>query len=439
MIKTKLLLQNISVSLALKVASILIGILAIPAYLNYFEDQSLLGVWFALLALFNWLLFFDLGLGNGLKNELIHNLADNNFVKAKDLILSSYVVLVLLSTLIISIAFLYYLYLPFSSINQNSIATGIYNFNYVVLVTAFIVFIQFPLRLVVSILLAMQKSALANFLPFLSQLLVLLFLITFDPNDDINNFLILTVVYGMCICVPLLLATFYVFKITYSWWGGSLSVKFNDAILLLITGSKFFWIQVCLLLVNGSNEFIILKFNDADDVVQYQIYFKVFSVFLIAFSTLTVPLWSAIGQAKALKNSQRILKIDKIMRYILISSMFLMPLMCFILPYIFEFWLGKGVLKHDNNTSLIFSLYVFVMMGINYSACVANGFNKLSIQLKFLSLAVVLKFFIIYFFPNLLTAWTDVVILTILSLLPAFIFQFVFSQKVLNSGLRNLN
>jgi O-antigen/teichoic acid export membrane protein len=439
MIKTKLLLQNISVSLALKVASIFVGILAIPAYLNYFEDQSLLGGWFALLALFNWLLFFDLGLGNGLKNELIHHLADNNFAKAKELILSSYVVLFLLSTLIILIAFLCYIYQPFSWINQKSIATGIYNFEYVVLVTAFIVFIQFPLRLVVSILLAMQKSALANFLPFLSQLLVLVFLITFNPYDDINNFLILTAVYGFCICVPLLLATFYVFKITYSWGRGSLSIKFNDAILLLITGSKFFWIQVCLLLVNGSNEFIILKFNNAEDVVQYQIYFKVFSVFLIAFSTLTVPLWSAIGQAKALRNPQRILNIDKMMRYILISSMFLMPLMCFILPYTFELWLGEGVIKHDNNTSLIFSLYVFVMMGINYSACVANGFNKLSIQLKCLSLAVVLKFLIIYFFPNLLTEWTDVVIITILSLLPAFIFQFVFSQKVLNSGLRNLN
>jgi O-antigen/teichoic acid export membrane protein len=439
MIKTKLLLQNISVSLALKVGSIFVGILAIPAYLNYFEDQSLLGGWFALLALFNWLLFFDLGLGNGLKNELIHNLADNNFAKAKELILSSYVVLLLLSTLIILIALLCYIYQPFSSINHNSIAIGIYNFDYVVLVTAFIVFIQFPLRLVVSILLAMQKSALANFLPFLSQLLVLVFLVTFNPYDDINNFLILTAVYGISICLPLLLATIYVFKIISSWGAASLSVKYNDAILLLITGSKFFWIQVCLLLVNGSNEFIILKFNNAEDVVQYQIYFKVFSIFLIAFSTLTVPLWSAIGQAKALKNPNRILKIDTMMRYILISSMFLMPLMCFILPYVFELWLGEGVIKHDNNTSLIFSLYVFVMMGINYSACIANGFNKLSIQLKCLSLAVVLKFFIIYLFPNLLTEWTDVVIITILSLLPAFIVQFVFSQKVLNSGLLNLN
>jgi len=439
MIKTKLLLQNISVSLALKVAAIFVGVLAIPAYLNYFDDQSLLGGWFALLALFNWLLFFDLGLGNGLKNELIHNLAANNLAKAKELIFSSYVVLILLSTLIILVAFLCYIYQPFSFLNQNTKTTGINNFDYVVLITAFIVFIQFPLRLVVSILLAMQKSAIANFIPFLSQLLVLIFLLTFNPYDDTNNFLILTIVYGICICGPLLLATLYVFKIISSWGQGRLSVKLNDAILLLVTGSKFFWIQVCLLLVNGSNEFIILKFNNAEDVVQYQIYFKVFSVFLIAFSTLTVPLWSAIGQAKALNNTKRILKIDKMMRYILISSLFCMPLLCFVLPYVFELWLGEGVIKHDNNTSLIFSFYVFVMMGINYSACVANGLNKLAIQLKCLSLAVVLKFVLIYFFPHLLTEWTDVIMITILALLPAFIFQFVFSQKILNLELRNLN
>ena len=431
MIKTKLLLQNISVSLALKVASILVGILAIPAYLNYFDDQSLLGSWFALLALFNWLLFFDLGLGNGLKNELIQNLAINNLVKAKELILSSYVILLLLSTLIILAIFICYAYLPHSFFNNNTLAKDINHFDSVVLVTAFIVFIQFPLRLVVSILLAMQKSAIANF--------VLIFLLTFTPHDNSNVFLNLTIVYGICICGPLFLATLFVFKVISNWEGGRLKVKLNDAILLLISGSKFFWIQVCLLLVNGSNELIILKFNNAEDVVQYQIYFKVFSVFLIAFSTLTVPLWSAIGQAKALNNTKRILKIDKMMRYILISSMFCMPLLCFILPYIFDLWLGEGVIKHDNNTSLIFSFYVFVMMGINYSACVANGFNKLSIQLRCLSLAVVFKFVLIYFFPDLLTDWTDVVVITILSLLPAFILQFVFSQKILNLELRNSN
>ena len=438
MIKSKLLVKNISASLLFKVASIIIGILTIPAYLTYFEDKNLLGGWFTLLALLNWLLFFDLGLGNGLKNELIIKLANSHYTKAKQYIYSSYLVLLALSILIITVLYGVYLYNPFHALDPQGGGTSISNIDLVILATVSLVFIQFPLRLVISILLAMQKSAIANSLPFVTQLLVLIFLLFCGDIESDNKFLILTLAYGVAFCAPLVIATIYVFTLV-SKWPEYVSVKPRLSVItkLIFTGSKFFWIQLCLLVLNGSNEFLILSINNAENVVHYQVYFKVFSVFLIAFSTLTIPLWSAIGQAKALKNNERILKINKYMKLILLVSVLGMVTLCFLLPYIFNLWLGEKSVPHNYQTSVIFSVYIFVMMGINYSACIANGFNKIGVQVKCMNLAVILKFSILYIFLNYVNKWSDIIVITILALLPALVIQYVFSQRILMSNKGN--
>ena len=436
MISVNLLVGNLSASLIFKALAIVVGIITIPAYIEYFDDQTILGNWFTLLALLNWLLFFDLGLGNGLKNELILTIAEKKYGKARKLILQSYLLLFLISFIIIAVAYIVYLITPNFLLGYQESVGAIPDISLIILVTFIIIFLQFPLRLVISILLAMQKSAIANFLPLVTQALVLCYLLFSDGVVDDVKFLNLSIVYGVAVCAPLILATIYVYILISRWnyeLTGNSTIK--DVFKLIISGSKFFWIQVCLLALNGSNEFLILNINAPEDVVQYQIYFRVFSIFLIVFSTITVPLWSAIGQAKAQKNINRILKIDRAMRYILLAALFGMLLLSFILPYIFNFWLGEGVIKHEFYISLIFLLYVFVMMGINYSACVANGYNKLNVQLKYLNIAVIIKFSTIYLFYDFITQWTDIVVITIISLLPALIFQYIFSRKILMAEL----
>ena len=436
MISVNLLVGNLSASLIFKALAIVVGIITIPAYIEYFDDQTILGNWFTLLALLNWLLFFDLGLGNGLKNELILTIAEKKYGKARKLILQSYLLLFLISFIIIAVAYIVYLITPNFLLGYQESVGAIPDISLIILVTFIIIFLQFPLRLVISILLAMQKSAIANFLPLVTQALVLCYLLFSAGVVDDVKFLNLSIVYGVAVCAPLILATIYVYILISRWnyeLTGNSTIK--DVFKLIISGSKFFWIQVCLLALNGSNEFLILNINAPEDVVQYQIYFRVFSIFLIVFSTITVPLWSAIGQAKAQKNINRILKIDRAMRYILLAALFGMLLLSFILPYIFNFWLGEGVIKHEFYISLIFLLYVFVMMGINYSACVANGYNKLNVQLKYLNIAVIIKFSTIYLFYDFITQWTDIVVITIISLLPALIFQYIFSRKILMAEL----
>lgn len=435
MIASKLLIQNISASLMLKGGAIILGILTIPSYISYFDDQAVLGLWFTVLAVLTWMLFFDLGLGNGLKNKLIETVANKEYGEAKELIINSYIILIVISCLLIGSFYMLNYFFPEIMNISGTIDTEIIRLDISILILGGVILIQFPLRLVISILLALQKSAIASLIPFISQLLVLLYLLLSPELPTSSRFLYLTAAYGISICTPLIIATIYIATITSKWTKNKVdNTDLQGSFGLIISGSKFFWIQLCLLAINGSNEFLIIKYNSPEDVVLYQVYFRVFSVFLIIFSTITVPLWSAVGQAIAVNNFRRILQVDKVLKYCMLIALVGIFILCIILQSLFDLWLGNGTVKVELGVSILFSIYIFVMMGINYSACIANGFNQLGAQLKFLSLAVVIKFFVLYFYSTNFVHWSYIVLLTIISLLPALFFQAYHSYKLVNSS-----
>ena len=146
MISVNLLVGNLSASLIFKALAIVVGIITIPAYIEYFDDQTILGNWFTLLALLNWLLFFDLGLGNGLKNELILTIAEKKYGKARKLILQSYLLLFLISFIIIAVAYIVYLITPNFLLGYQESVGAIPDISLIILVTFIIIFLQFPLR-----------------------------------------------------------------------------------------------------------------------------------------------------------------------------------------------------------------------------------------------------------------------------------------------------
>lgn len=61
--------KNIALSFLLKAVNILIQLLFVPLLLGYLSPVKY-GIWITVGSVINWFYFFDIGLGNGLRNKL---------------------------------------------------------------------------------------------------------------------------------------------------------------------------------------------------------------------------------------------------------------------------------------------------------------------------------------------------------------------------------
>ena len=66
----KNLVANIFATGGINVISIIIALFATPAYMRYFDDDAILGLWFTLLSILEAMSVMDFGLGNGIRNRL---------------------------------------------------------------------------------------------------------------------------------------------------------------------------------------------------------------------------------------------------------------------------------------------------------------------------------------------------------------------------------
>ena len=79
----EMLLKNIIGAFVVKGGSLIISVVLLPLYLRFFGDQTVLGIWYTILSILNWVVLFDLGLGQGLRNQLPVFIVENG-LGAKD-------------------------------------------------------------------------------------------------------------------------------------------------------------------------------------------------------------------------------------------------------------------------------------------------------------------------------------------------------------------
>ncbi|MBQ5911837.1 MAG: hypothetical protein IIW93_01920, partial [Bacteroidaceae bacterium] len=91
-VKSKL---NIISMLFIKGGSILIGLLLLPLTLDYVDSETY-GVWLTISSMVAWISFFDVGLGNGLKNKLAEALAQKDTELGKKYVSTTYALMTLI-------------------------------------------------------------------------------------------------------------------------------------------------------------------------------------------------------------------------------------------------------------------------------------------------------------------------------------------------------
>ena len=84
--------KNIFASFGLKGISILISFFLVPLVLNYI-DITKYGIWLTLSSIIGWFGFFDIGLGNGLRNKFAEAIAKGQKELARIYVSTTYAIL----------------------------------------------------------------------------------------------------------------------------------------------------------------------------------------------------------------------------------------------------------------------------------------------------------------------------------------------------------
>lgn len=425
------LLNNVIGAFVVKGLAVLLNLLIMPAYMSYFPDHDILGLWFSLIAIVSWVLSFDLGIGNGLRNILVQVFVKKNNLKAKQYISSAYIIIGLITACLMIIG-----YLIIGLINWNqvfSISSDSISLQVLVYVVRFMflgVLIQFFLKLILSILNALQKTAISNLVSLISNILLLTYLFSFNSGSPEENLVNLALVNILSLNIPLVIATLVVFSTTLKTATPNINyyVK-NYAYDVIKLGGTFFWIQISLVVITSTNEFLIAWLYGTAYVVEYQVYYKIFYLIVTLFSLITNPIWSAITKAYA---ENRLIWIKK-MGWILHGLAFLGAVAGFaiipFLPHVVDYWLGSNAIHVNPEHATIFAVYSAIMLFILATTCLANGMGKLNVQLICNTFAAVLKIPIAFALSKIFVQWTGVMLTNILLMLPCAVIQILLIQK----------
>lgn len=69
--------RSMSRAMVYKGVSMVLSLVYVPIVLNYLGDYKY-GVWASILSILSWISYFDLGIGNGLRNRLSEAIASDS-------------------------------------------------------------------------------------------------------------------------------------------------------------------------------------------------------------------------------------------------------------------------------------------------------------------------------------------------------------------------
>ena len=430
-----ILKRNIGVSFVIKGIALVIGFFSYPIYRKYFNNDSAFGVWLTVLSLMAMIISFDLGLGNGLKNNMVKAIAQNDKPLQKKLISSTYI-----SSACISLLALLVLTPIIFASNLNSffnIDSSIINPQTLKLSTFFVclsICLELCLKNVNSLLQAKQKQALSSVFALVSTVALMTFALIYK-NSDLNNLLLsISIVYICTINIPLICGTIFVFFKDYK--GCSPSIKFvtRDTLKSVATlGLGFFAIQIMLLVINSTNEIIISNIFGSASVVSYTNYYKPFSIIAQLFTILTLPYWAIITKEKEEHNTSEIKKnIKKLALSLAVFVGFCAVLSLLFQPFV-NLWLGADAMPVNYLIVLLFDAFIIEWMSLSMLTVLTNGLSIVKEQVILFIVAVVIKLsgcFVVKAFSAKLD-WYYILLCTIVAYVPLLVGEVIIMLKSL--------
>jgi O-antigen/teichoic acid export membrane protein len=230
--------------------------------------------------------------------------------------------------------------------------------------------------------------------------------------------------YVLCSNLPLLVLTLYTFlKPLKECVPHFRCIDKTDARSIISLGGIFFICQILYMLISNTNEFFVSQYTSPENVVDYQIYYKLFSLGSMLFMLALSPVWSVVSKAIAEKDFQWLKKLYRRIKVLSWLGVFCEFLLILPLQWIICFWLKDAAIRVNYAYAVIFALFGSAMLYQSALSTIVGGMGKMKLQAICYGVGFILKVLIIHFGIELTGSWILITLSNAVILIPYCILQ----------------
>ncbi len=376
--RTKNITKHVVVSFLYKGGSILASFLLVPLTINFLDTENY-GIWLTLSSFIAWFSFFDIGLGNGLRNKFAEAKANGDLTLAKAYVSSAYFTIGSVCILLIIVFFALNFFIDWTRVfNANA---AMQNELSILMPIVFSFFcLQLVVKLITTIYTADQHHSMQGKVTFYSNaisLLAIWFMIHFAKS----SLLLFGTIFSVLPVLLLLGLNVFAFSNRYKEYSPSFSlwkkIYLKDIFGL---GISFFFIQMSWILITTTDNMLISHLFSPKEVVPFNLAYKLFSISTMIFTIIVTPYWSTFTEAYIkkdfswIKGSMKNLK--KIVFIFCLISFFILGFS----DFLYKTWVGKSIVV-SFDISLLMCIYTCLIIYLTPLNYFINGVGKIKLQL----------------------------------------------------------
>ncbi|WPO79094.1 MATE family efflux transporter [Flavobacterium sp. KACC 22761] len=429
--RTKNITKHVIVSFLYKGGSIISSFLLVPLTINFLDAENY-GIWLTLSSFIAWFSFFDIGLGNGLRNKFAEAKAKGDLIAAKAYVSSAYytigAVCVALILLFITLNF----FIDWSRVlNTNPLLEKKLAILMPIVFSFFC--LQLVAKLITTIYTADQHHSMQGKVSFFTSAgsLLAIWIMTETAESSLLHFgIIFSALPGLLLVGINLFAfstTYKDYRPSYKFW----KKKYLKDIFGL--GFMFFLVQISGIILYSTDNMIISNLFSPADVVPFNIAYKYFSIASMVFAIIASPYWSSITEAYTKNDFEWIKNSMKNFNKIAMVFIVLILIMILFSNVIYDLWVGSKV--HVNYLlSLLIGVFIMASIFVTPYTIFLNGIGKVKIQaLQSIICCLINIPLSIYFARNLEMGTSGIIFATIVCFIPSVILAPLQYFKIINN------
>lgn len=370
--------RNILGSFIYKGLSLLISLILVPLTLGYVSSE-LYGIWLTLSSIVGWMGILDIGFSQGLKNKLAESIALNNWTRGKELVSTTYFVMILI---FVPVGIIMEAVIPFVDWSSFLKISAVYNSEvcYAMQILVAIFCLHMIVGVLSAIVSAFQKVSLTGLFNVIGHFLSLIaiFVMTKSLSPSLPG---LALAYSGLPILVLFVASIILFVGKFKRVAPSLDyIRKGHIKDIFNLGYKFFIIHLQMLVMFQTTNILISRISGPEAVSSYNISYKYISIAMLLFNIVVSPLWPAYTDAFTKKDFSWMNSIYNKMCRLATVVILTIVIMLAISPVVYNVWIGQKV-DIPFSMTLVVAIYTILMCWNSLQTQIINGTGKVNLQL----------------------------------------------------------